>query len=59
MRHLWLCVSSSGCCWLLPCAVQVGTRALRDNMTTLGPLVLPLSEKLLFAGNMITRQLSK
>jgi len=39
--------------------VQVGTRALRDNMTSLGPVVLPLSEKLTFAANMITRQLSK
>lgn len=28
----------------------VAGRALRANMTTLGPLVLPLSEKLLFAG---------
>lgn len=39
--------------------VQVGTRALKDNMTALGPLVLPLSEKLLFAGNYITRQLAR
>jgi hypothetical protein len=39
--------------------VQVGTRALKDNMTALGPKVLPLSEKLAFAGNMVTRQLAR
>eukprot|EP00879_Flechtneria_rotunda_P000401 GHRR01000495.1.p1 GENE.GHRR01000495.1~~GHRR01000495.1.p1 ORF type:complete len:487 (+),score=167.61 GHRR01000495.1:833-2293(+) len=39
--------------------VQVGTRALKDNMTALGPLVLPISEQLTFAANMATRQLAK
>lgn len=39
--------------------LQVGTRALKDNMTALGPKVLPLSEKLMFAGNMVTRQLAR
>lgn len=47
------------CCLLWAAAVQVGTRALKDNMTALGPKVLPLSEKLTFAGNMVTRQLAR
>uniref|UniRef100_A0A383WBH3 Very-long-chain 3-oxoacyl-CoA synthase n=1 Tax=Tetradesmus obliquus TaxID=3088 RepID=A0A383WBH3_TETOB len=39
--------------------VGVGTRALQGNMTKLGPKVLPISEQLLFAGNMVTRQLAR
>lgn len=30
--------------------------ALKANITTLGPLVLPISEQLLFAGNMLARK---
>jgi 3-ketoacyl-CoA synthase len=30
---------------------------LKANITTLGPLVLPVSEQLLFAGNMIARKI--
>lgn len=52
---------------LLPCPLQigvrlnkdliaVGARALRHNMTSLGPLVLPLSEQLVFAANYLVRQ---
>jgi len=37
----------------------VGARALRQNMTSLGPLVLPLSEQLLFAANFTSRQLCR
>lgn len=35
----------------------VAANGLKLNMTRLGPLVLPLSEQLLFAGNMIARLL--
>jgi 3-ketoacyl-CoA synthase len=35
--------------------MAVAGRALKQNMTTLGPRVLPLSEKLLFAGNLVAR----
>ena len=38
---------------LLPCAGE----ALKANITTLGPLVLPLSEQVLFAVNMLARKL--
>jgi 3-ketoacyl-CoA synthase len=31
--------------------------ALKANITTLGPLVLPFSEQLLFAANMVARRL--
>ena len=31
--------------------------ALKANITTLGPLVLPLSEQLLFAANMVARRI--
>ncbi len=31
-------------------------RSLRINITTLGPLVLPLSEKLIYAGNLVARK---
>jgi hypothetical protein len=31
--------------------------ALKANITTLGPLVLPLSEQVLFAANMVARKL--
>lgn len=36
---------------------QVAGNALKQNMTTLGPRVLPISEQLLFAANMIARKL--
>jgi 3-ketoacyl-CoA synthase len=39
--------------------ITVGAKALRMNMTSLGPLVLPLSEQLKFAGNFIVRQACK
>jgi len=35
--------------------MSVAANGLKLNMTRLGPLVLPLSEQLLFAGNMIAR----
>ena len=35
----------------------VAANGLKLNMTRLGPLVLPLSEQLLFAGNMVARML--
>jgi 3-ketoacyl-CoA synthase len=38
--------------------MSVAARALRANMTSLGPLVLPLSEQLLFAANMAARKLA-
>eukprot|EP00878_Enallax_costatus_P032245 GHUV01035389.1.p3 GENE.GHUV01035389.1~~GHUV01035389.1.p3 ORF type:complete len:106 (-),score=29.36 GHUV01035389.1:414-731(-) len=34
-------------------------KALKDNITTLGPQVLPLSEKLVFVGNMLARKVLK
>lgn len=34
-------------------------RALKQNITTLGPLVLPLSEQLLFFVNLVARKLAK
>jgi len=37
--------------------MSVAARALRSNMTTLGPLVLPVSEQLAFAANMVARKL--
>jgi hypothetical protein len=37
--------------------MSVAANGLKLNMTRLGPLVLPLSEQLLFAGNMIARML--
>jgi 3-ketoacyl-CoA synthase len=39
--------------------IAVGARALRHNMTSLGPLVLPLSEQLTFAANYVVRQACK
>jgi 3-ketoacyl-CoA synthase len=36
--------------------IAVGARALRHNMTSLGPLVLPVSEQLVFAANYLARQ---
>jgi 3-ketoacyl-CoA synthase len=39
--------------------VKVGARALRTNMTALGPLVLPWSEQLLYAANMLLRKAAK
>ena len=55
--HPLLCCLLCAAAAAAAAAVQVGTRALKDNMTALGPRVLPLSEKLTFAGNMVTRQL--
>jgi 3-ketoacyl-CoA synthase len=40
-----------------PLPVFVAGEALKANITTLGPLVLPLSEQLLFALNMVARKL--
>jgi 3-ketoacyl-CoA synthase len=37
--------------------MSVAANGLKLNMTRLGPLVLPLSEQLLFAGNIIARML--
>lgn len=37
--------------------VEVGGDALKTNITTLGPLVLPLSEQLFFFGNLVWRHL--
>ena len=37
----------------------VGARALRQNMTSPGPLVLPLSEQLLFGANFLVRRACK
>ena len=37
--------------------VKVAGRALERNLTRMGPLVLPLSEQLQFAGNWIMRKL--
>lgn len=34
-------------------------KALKDNITSLGPQVLPLAEKLVFVGNMIARKVLK
>jgi hypothetical protein len=39
--------------------IIVGAKALRQNMTALGPLVLPLSEQALFAANFIARAAAK
>lgn len=36
--------------------MKVAGRTLKQNITELGPKVLPLSEILLFAGNMIARK---
>jgi 3-ketoacyl-CoA synthase len=39
--------------------IAVASRALKTNLTTLGPKVLPLSEKMIFAGNVVARQLGR
>jgi 3-ketoacyl-CoA synthase len=39
--------------------MKVAGRALENNITRLGPKVLPLSEQLLFAGNFIARKVLK
>ncbi|WIA09022.1 hypothetical protein OEZ85_008436 [Tetradesmus obliquus] len=39
--------------------IQVGARALRENMTALGPKVLPYSEQAKFAANLILRKAAK
>lgn len=36
--------------------MQVAGRALTTNITRLGPLILPLSEKLFYAANLIARK---
>ena len=38
--------------------MAVAGRALKMNITRLGPLVLPLSEKMLYASNLIARKVS-
>lgn len=37
--------------------VKVAGKALERNLTKMGPLVLPLGEKLRFAGNLVARKL--
>ena len=39
--------------------MKVAGMALKANITCLGPKVLPLSEKLIFAGNFVARKVSK
>jgi 3-ketoacyl-CoA synthase len=39
--------------------IKVGARALRDNMTALGPKVLPYSEQAKFAANLVLRKAAK
>ena len=39
--------------------VKVAGRALERNLTVLGPLVLPWSEKLKYAGNYLRRKVLK
>jgi 3-ketoacyl-CoA synthase len=39
--------------------IKVGADALKANMTALGPLVLPYSEQLKFAGNAALRMAAK
>jgi 3-ketoacyl-CoA synthase len=39
--------------------IKVGADALKANMTSLGPLVLPYSEQLKFAGNAALRMAAK
>ena len=38
--------------------MKVAGMALKANITRLGPKVLPLSEKLIFAGNYVARKVS-
>ena len=38
--------------------MRVAGQALKANITCLGPKVLPLSEKLIFAGNFVARKVS-
>ena len=38
--------------------MKVAGMALKANITCLGPKVLPLSEKLIFAGNFVARKVS-
>lgn len=47
------CYALTFCCCCCHCAGE----ALKANITTLGPLVLPVSEQLLFAVNMVARKL--
>jgi hypothetical protein len=42
-----------------PCLAAAAGKALKDNITTLGPRVLPMSEMLVFGANMIARKLLK
>jgi 3-ketoacyl-CoA synthase len=39
--------------------VRVAARAMQINLTRLGPLVLPLSEKLMFAANWVARRVAR
>ena len=41
---------------LCPLPAQVASKALEKNLTKLGPLVLPMSEQLQFAVNMLQRK---
>lgn len=36
--------------------MRIAGHALKANITTLGPLVLPISEQLLFFGNLVARK---
>jgi hypothetical protein len=36
--------------------METASKALKANITELGPLVLPLSEKLIFVGNLFARK---
>ena len=36
--------------------METAGKALKANITTIGPLVLPLSEKLIFVGNLFARK---
>jgi 3-ketoacyl-CoA synthase len=44
---------------LLLLLLQPTGKALKDNITTLGPRVLPMSEMLVFGANLIARKLLK
>ena len=38
--------------------MAIAGHALKANITTLGPLVLPISEQLIFFGNLVARKVS-
>ena len=48
-------MSHAHCCGFIVC--HYPGKALRNNITTLGPRVLPLSEIVVYAGNFIARKL--